>query len=157
MIGAPHGPCCILFAGIALCPLLSQADDTGWFLESADLPDWRLQAGRFTAFNNQDNSSTQDDFTGYGATTRHHAISLAGAAFAPAGPFGGAFYVGELEDRWRQVYANLNMARGSWRLEGNLYIRLSLSHVSHRANQAQAGDDIDRLYLVIEYPLEGRL
>jgi hypothetical protein len=34
-------------------------------------------------------------------------------------------------------------------------LSLSFSHVSHRANQAQAGDDIDRIYLIIEYPLKG--
>ncbi|WP_240664947.1 OprD family porin [Pseudomonas syringae] len=32
-------------------------------------------------------------------------------------------------------------------------LSLQLSHVSHRANSAQAGDDIDRIYLVIQYPL----
>jgi len=32
-------------------------------------------------------------------------------------------------------------------------LALQLSHVSHRANSAQAGDDIDRVYVVIEYPL----
>ncbi|MBD9465748.1 OprD family porin [Pseudomonas sp. Pdm06] len=33
-------------------------------------------------------------------------------------------------------------------------LSLQLSHVTHRANSAQAGDDIDRLYIVIEYPLK---
>ncbi|MFJ7795654.1 OprD family porin [Pseudomonas sp. NPDC096950] len=32
-------------------------------------------------------------------------------------------------------------------------LSLQLSHVSHRGNTAQAGDDIDRVYVVIEYPL----
>lgn len=32
-------------------------------------------------------------------------------------------------------------------------LSLQLSHVSHRANSAQAGDDIDRVYVVIQYPL----
>ncbi len=266
---------------------------TGWFLDNTDMPDWRLQAGHFTAFKNQDNSSSHDDFSGYGATTDNRAISLAGAAFAPDGPFGGALYAGQLEDTWRQAYLNLNLAEGNWRLDGNLYkthdtgnasagaidtlaysllarysfgaqalslayqkvegdtpfdfvggdsiylansikyadfngpgerswqlrydldfatlgapglslmgryvsgrgidgshapaggayvgqygdggkhwerdidlkyvvqsgaakdLSLSFSHVSHRANQAQAGDDIDRIYLIIEYPLKG--
>ncbi len=34
-------------------------------------------------------------------------------------------------------------------------LSIALSHVAHRANAAQAGDDIDRLYLVIEYPIGG--
>ncbi|MBC3375890.1 OprD family porin [Pseudomonas sp. SWRI92] len=33
-------------------------------------------------------------------------------------------------------------------------LSLQLSHVTHRANDAQAGDDIDRLYIVIQYPLK---
>ncbi|WP_426200727.1 OprD family porin [Pseudomonas sp. TWP3-1] len=32
-------------------------------------------------------------------------------------------------------------------------LSVQLSHVSHRANGAQAGDDIDRVYVVIQYPL----
>ncbi|WP_426619985.1 OprD family porin [Pseudomonas rustica] len=32
-------------------------------------------------------------------------------------------------------------------------LSVQLSHVSHRANEAQAGDDIDRIYIVIQYPL----
>ena len=32
-------------------------------------------------------------------------------------------------------------------------LSLQLSHVSQRANSAQAGDDIDRIYVVIQYPL----
>ena len=32
-------------------------------------------------------------------------------------------------------------------------LSVKLSHVTHRANSAQAGDDIDRIYIVIEYPL----
>lgn len=32
-------------------------------------------------------------------------------------------------------------------------LSVQLSHVSHRANTAQAGDDIDRVYVVIQYPL----
>ncbi|QCI15221.1 OprD family porin [Pseudomonas putida] len=267
---------------------------TGWLLENTSLPGWRLQAGRFTAFNNQDNSATRGDFSGYGATTEGRAMSLAGATFAPGGPFGGALYAGQLQDTWRQAYLNLNWAQGRWRLDGNLYqtrdtgaasagaidtlaysvaakylagaqaltlayqkiegdtpfdfvggdsiylansikyadfngpgerswqlrydldfatlgvpglslmgryvsgsgidgshapaggayvgqqgqggrhwerdidlkyvvqagaakdLSLSFSHVSHRANQAQAGDDIDRIYLIVEYPLKGR-
>ncbi len=36
-------------------------------------------------------------------------------------------------------------------------LSIKLSHVSHRGNSAQAGDDIDRLYLILEYPLKGWL
>lgn len=33
------------------------------------------------------------------------------------------------------------------------HLSFNLSHVSHRGNAAQGGDDIDRLYVVVEYPL----
>jgi imipenem/basic amino acid-specific outer membrane pore len=33
-------------------------------------------------------------------------------------------------------------------------LSVQLSHVTHRANSAQAGDDIDRLYVVVQYPLK---
>ncbi|MFJ2478776.1 OprD family porin [Pseudomonas sp. NPDC087598] len=32
-------------------------------------------------------------------------------------------------------------------------LSVQVSHVSHRANSAQAGDDIDRIYVVVQYPL----
>nr|WP_315445372.1 OprD family porin [uncultured Pseudomonas sp.] len=32
-------------------------------------------------------------------------------------------------------------------------LSVQLSHVSHRANSAQAGDNIDRIYVVVQYPL----
>ncbi|WP_207848446.1 MULTISPECIES: OprD family porin [unclassified Pseudomonas] len=32
-------------------------------------------------------------------------------------------------------------------------LSVQVSHVSHRANEAQAGDDIDRIYVVVQYPL----
>lgn len=34
-------------------------------------------------------------------------------------------------------------------------LSLYLSPVSHRANDAQAGTDIDHLYLIFGYPLKG--
>jgi hypothetical protein len=33
-------------------------------------------------------------------------------------------------------------------------LSLNLSHVAHRGNAAQGGNDIDRLYIVVEYPLD---
>jgi len=94
---------------------------TGWLLENTDLTDWRLQAGRFTAFSNQDSSSSHDDFDGYGASTRGHAVSLAGATYTGNGPLGGALFAGQLQDTWRQAYLNLNYQLGDWRFDGNLY------------------------------------
>ncbi|MGG2396852.1 OprD family porin [Pseudomonas sp. SH1-B] len=36
-------------------------------------------------------------------------------------------------------------------------LQMSLAHVSHRGNDAQPQRDIDRFYLVVEYPLQGLL
>lgn len=95
---------------------------TGWFLDDRTLPGLTLQAGRFTAFKNQDSSSGHDDFSGYGATTRFGNISLAGATWvADDHSWGGALYTSSLQDVWRQSYANVNLRRGRWSLDSNLY------------------------------------
>lgn len=91
------------------------------FLFDSDMQNLRFQAGRFTAFKNQDASSGRGDFTGYGATTNGSAISLAGATLARPGPFGGAFYLGQLEDTWRQGYLNLNLQQTQWVVDASLY------------------------------------
>lgn len=103
---------------------------TGWLLENTDLPDWRLQAGRFNAFNNQDNSSTHDDFDGYGASTRGHAISLVGGTWVPDGPLGAALFTSQLQDTWRQAYFNLNYRQADWSVDGNLYHTRDTSNAS---------------------------
>ena len=65
---------------------------TGWFLDSTLSSDWKLQAGRFTAFKNQLGSSSHEDFDGYGATTKNtlfpagsfHAWRWSGCHHSPA-------------------------------------------------------------------------
>ena len=95
---------------------------TGWLLDSQALEGTRVQAGRFTAFKNQAASSSHDDFDGYGASTRFGGISLAGITFSPATlPVGGALYAAQLDDVWRQAYANLNGHAGPWSFDANLY------------------------------------
>lgn len=119
---------------------------TGWFVEDHSLPALTLQAGHFNAFKNQDSSSGQGDFSGYGATTRFGGISLAGATWAPADrPWGGALYAASLEDTWHQAYANLKLHQGAWSVDGNLYR-------TRDAGAARAGR-IDTL----AYSLLGRL
>lgn len=83
-------------------------------------------AGHFTAFKNQDESSSRSDFDGYGASTRHQSISLLGLQSDTAAALSGALYMGELSDTWRQYYANLHLnqtlsagSRLSW--DANLY------------------------------------
>nr|WP_236715507.1 OprD family outer membrane porin [Pseudomonas sp. BMS12] len=110
-------------------PLLDTGDKrlqpeyaNGWLLDSHALDGLLLQAGRFTAFKNQDASTAHGDFAGYGASTRHGGLSLAGLRRAkPSSAWGGALYAGRLDDAWDQAYANLNAHLGRWSVDANLY------------------------------------
>lgn len=110
-------------------PLLDTGDKrlqpeyaSGWLLDSHALDGMRLQAGRFTAFKNQNASSGHGDFAGYGASTRHGGLSLAGMRVgASDSAWGGALYAGRLDETWDQAYANLNARLGRWALGANLY------------------------------------
>jgi len=94
---------------------------TGVMLDSALSPDLLLQAGRFTRFKNQDGSSSHDDFSGYGVSTRGAAITLVGVRLFDRQDVSAALYASQLEDTWQQGYLNLKARRGGWTLDGNLY------------------------------------
>lgn len=94
---------------------------TGTLLDMREIDGVHVQAGRFTAFKNQDASSARGDFAGYGASTAHSAVSFAGADFTPPGDIGGALYAGQLDDTWRQYYLNLHYQHAALLLDGNLY------------------------------------
>lgn len=94
---------------------------TGVILESTLSPELSIQAGRFTRFKNQDGSSSHEDFSGYGASTRRTAISLAGVRLFDGQDFSAAFYASRLEDTWDQGYINLKAQRDGWTIDGNLY------------------------------------
>lgn len=86
--------------------------------------DW--VAGRFHGFKNQNQSSAHGDFGGYGGGTQGHSLAFAGVQTPPGGDNGGAFYIGNLSDVWRQYYFNghwLNVLPGQSRLtwDANLY------------------------------------
>ena len=109
-------------------PVFSTADKrlqpeyaTGILLDSHLTPALQLQAGRFTAFKNQVNSSGRDDFSGYGASTRGSGISLLGTRYTPDGPWSVALYAAQLDDTWRQAYVNLNRVGDALTLDANLY------------------------------------
>jgi hypothetical protein len=92
-------------------------------------------AGHFTAFKNQDASTTRGDFDGYGATTRHTSISLAGVELTNEGPSGASVYASQLSDTWRQYYGNLHLARqlsadSSLLLDSNLYRTLDTGNTN---------------------------
>lgn len=99
---------------------------TGFFLDSEEIEGLRMVAGHFTAFKNQNASSTHDDFDGYGATTRNKSISLAGIEFSGDGPLSGSLYASQLSDTWQQYYGNLHLnqalsADSSLLLDSNVY------------------------------------
>ncbi|WP_335944225.1 OprD family porin [Pseudomonas sp. G166] len=94
---------------------------SGLLLSSHEFEGVDLQAGHFSAFKNQDASTSEGDFSGYGATTRHGAIDFIGADLLSGQALGGALYASELSDTWRQYYANLHTTLGELFLDGNLY------------------------------------
>lgn len=94
---------------------------SGLLVSSREFEGVDLQAGHFSAFKNQDASTGQGDFSGYGATTRHGAIDFIGADLFTGQALGGALYASELSDTWRQYYANLHTTLGDLFFDGNLY------------------------------------
>ncbi|MGY2260350.1 OprD family porin [Pseudomonas sp. SDO55104_S430] len=94
---------------------------TGFLLDSRELDYVHVQAGRFTAFKNQDASTSKGDFTGYGASTDTGGISFLGAQLFEDQPIGGALYASELSETWRQYYANLHLNQSGFFVDGNVY------------------------------------
>lgn len=94
---------------------------TGFLLNSAEFDNVNLLAGHFTAFKNQDSSSGQGDFYGYGANTEAGGISFVGADLFSSSPIGGALYASELSDTWHQYYGNLHFKQSGILLDANLY------------------------------------
>ncbi len=106
---------------------------TGFLLDSREIENARIVAGRFTAFKNQDSSSGKGDFQGYGASTRGESISFVGTDLFSDSPVGGALYASDLSDTWRQYYANLHFKQSGLLLDANVY------H-TRDTGQALAGD-----------------
>ncbi|WP_448647943.1 OprD family porin [Pseudomonas mohnii] len=94
---------------------------TGFLLNSRELDGINLVAGHFTAFKNQDSSSSKGNFSGYGASTDAGGISFAGADLFTQSPVGGALYASELTDTWHQYYGNLHLKQSGIFLDGNIY------------------------------------
>jgi hypothetical protein len=94
---------------------------TGFLLNSREIDNVNLVAGRFTAFKNQDSSSSKGNFYGYGANTEAGAITFIGTDLFSQSPVGGALYASELTDTWHQYYANLHFKQSGVLLDANLY------------------------------------
>lgn len=94
---------------------------TGFLLNSHEIDGVNLVAGRFTAFKNQDSSSSKGNFYGYGANTEAGGITFLGTDLFTQRPVGGALYASELSDTWHQYYANLHLKQSGVFLDANLY------------------------------------
>lgn len=94
---------------------------TGFLMNSREIDGMNLVAGHFTAFKNQDSSSSKGDFYGYGANTEAGGISFLGADLFTNSPLGGALYASELSDTWHQYYGNLHLKQSDVFLDANLY------------------------------------
>ncbi len=94
---------------------------TGLLISSKEIDGMNQVAGHFTAFKNQDSSSSKGDFYGYGANTEAGGISFLGADLFTNNPLGGALYASELSDTWHQYYGNLHLKQSDVFLDANLY------------------------------------
>ena len=94
---------------------------SGFLLNSREIDNVNLVAGHFTAFKNQDSSSSHGDFYGYGANTEAGGISVLGAELFDDSPIGGSLYASELSDTWHQYYGNLHFKQSGVLLDANLY------------------------------------
>jgi imipenem/basic amino acid-specific outer membrane pore len=94
---------------------------TGLLIDSREIDDVQLLVGHFTAFKNQDASTSKGDFYGYGVNTRTGGIDFIGTNLFEDYPVGGALYASELSDTWRQYYANLHLKQSGLFLDSNLY------------------------------------
>ncbi|AVU76925.1 OprD family porin [Pseudomonas rhizophila] len=94
---------------------------TGWLLESDELTGIHLVGGKFTAFKNQDSSSSKGDFSGYGVNTDMGSISFVGADFTSNKNLGARLYSSQLTDTWRQYYANAYVRRWDTFVDFNIY------------------------------------
>ena len=94
---------------------------TGLLIDSREIDDVHVLAGHFTAFKNQDASTRQGDFSGYGVSTNTGGIDFIGANLFEERPVGGALYASELSDTWRQYYANLHLKQSGYFFDSNFY------------------------------------
>jgi hypothetical protein len=94
---------------------------TGFLLNSREIDGMNVQAGHFTAFKNQDSSSSKGNFSGYGANTDAGGISFVGADLFTQSPVGGAVYASTLTDTWHQYYGNLHFKQPGVFVDANLY------------------------------------
>jgi hypothetical protein len=94
---------------------------TGLLLDSREISDVHWLAGHFTAFKNQNASTSKGNFSGYGVSTQTGGIDFVGANLFEDRPVGGALYASQLSDTWHQYYANLHMKQSGVFIDSNVY------------------------------------
>ena len=94
---------------------------TGLLLDSREISDVHWLAGHFTAFKNQNASTSKGNFSGYGVSTQTGGIDFVGANLFEDRPVGGALYASQLSDTWHQYYANLHMKQSGVFIDINVY------------------------------------
>jgi imipenem/basic amino acid-specific outer membrane pore len=81
---------------------------TGFNVMSEEINGLVAEAGHFTAYSNRNSSNFDDELsTNYSGATAD-AISYLGATYALAEGLSTSLYASEVEDNWRQYYANVN-------------------------------------------------
>lgn len=81
---------------------------TGFNVMSEEISGLVAEAGHFTAFSNRNSSNFDDELTTNYSRVAVDAISYFGATYAVTDELSTRFYASEVEDNWRQYYANLN-------------------------------------------------
>lgn len=94
---------------------------TGFLVDSRESSDVHWLAGHFTAFKNQNASTSKGNFSGYGVSTETGSIDFIGANLFEERPMGGALYASQLSDTWRQYYANLHIKQSGLFVDSNVY------------------------------------
>ncbi|MDP3847759.1 MAG: OprD family porin [Pseudomonas sp.] len=79
---------------------------TGFLLTSTDVENLEVNLGHFTAANQQASTNSDDVFSGY-AGVMDGAMDFAGGVYSFSDSLSASLYAGELQDYWRQYYANL--------------------------------------------------
>ncbi|MDP3844947.1 MAG: OprD family porin [Pseudomonas sp.] len=83
---------------------------TGFNVMSEEISGLVAEAGHFTAYSNRNETNFDDDLaTNYSGATAD-SISYFGATYGVTDELSTSFYASEVEDNWRQYYANVNYA-----------------------------------------------
>lgn len=83
---------------------------TGFNVMSEEISGLVAEAGHFTAYSNRNSTNFDDELaTNYSGTTAD-SISYLGATYGLTDELSTSLYASEVEDTWRQYYANINYA-----------------------------------------------